>query len=70
MNRSQIKRQLAKILDQLLDLQYEVEDTRDSIEPYENKDDLTEQQQERYDRLDELANAIDDARSSLDDYQY
>lgn len=70
MNRSQIKRQLAKILDQLLDLQYEVEEARDSIEPYENKDDLTEQQQERYDRLDELANAIDDARSSLDDYQY
>ena len=70
MTRTTIKKRLETILDQLLELQQDVEETRDEIEPYEGKDDLTDQQQERYDWLDELASTIDDACSNLSDYQY
>lgn len=69
MTRTTIKKRLETILDQLLELQQDVEETRDEIEPYEGKDDLTDQQQERYDWLDELASTIDDAYSNLYDYQ-
>ena len=65
-----VKDRLEKIMDLLLDLQEEVESTRDDIEPYEGKDDLTDAQQERYDWLDEVADAIDSARGELEDYAY
>lgn len=69
MTRTTIKKRLETILDQLLELQQDVEETKDEIEPYEGKDDLTDQQQERYDWLDELASTIDDAYSNLSDYE-
>lgn len=47
----------------------DVEDERDSIEPYENKDDLTDKQQERYDWLDELANELNEFKDKLEDWQ-
>lgn len=47
----------------------DVEEERDSIEPYENKDDLTDKQQERYDWLDELANELNEFKDKLEDWQ-
>ena len=47
----------------------DVEETRDNIEPYENKDDLTEQQQERYDWFDDLYNDLDELADALDTMQ-
>lgn len=46
----------------------DVEEERDSIEPYENKDDLTDKQQERYDWLDELANDLNEFKDKLEDW--
>lgn len=48
----------------------DMEETRDSIEPYENKDELTDQQQERYDWFDSLIDDLNELKDSLDDWQY
>lgn len=47
----------------------DMEETRDSIEPYENHDDLTEQQQERYDWFDELISDLEELKDNLDTWQ-
>lgn len=47
----------------------DVEEERDNIEPYENKNDLTEKQQERYDWLDELASDLNELKDELDSMQ-
>ena len=57
-------------LEELEDFIGECEDTRDSIEPYENKDDLTEQQQERYDWFDELVCDLEDIKSNIEELEY
>ena len=49
---------------------YDVEDTRDSIEPYENRDELTEKQQEKYEWCDELLSDLDELKSDIEDWEY
>ena len=73
MNRKEIKKELRKILEglpemieRLEDLKMEVEETAESIEPYEYKEDLTPQQEERREWLENLAYALDDFISSLE----
>lgn len=68
MNKTQIKSKLQLIIDELEELQNEVEETRDNIEPYDGKDDLTEKQQERCDWLDEVVDSLDSAKSELEQY--
>lgn len=68
-------RELLREVDMLIyDLKPEVEETIESIEPYEGKDELTPQQEEREewfsnvrDALDELASAVEDNASVLED---
>lgn len=70
MTKTQIKKKLGTILKYIRGLQSEVEDVRDSIEPYEDKEDLTNQQQEKYEWLDELASQLEDAYNNLEEYFY
>lgn len=70
MTKTQIKKRLGDILSRIQNLQCEVEDTRDNIEMYDCRDDLTEQQQERYDWLDELASLLGSVASDLEEYIY
>ena len=74
MTKTQIRAKLKKLLEQLgdikaelYDLQYEVEDTRDNIEPYEGADDLTPEQEERQEWLDDLDSSHDTVISNLED---
>ena len=70
MTKTQIKKKLGTILKYIRSLQSEVEDIRDSIEPYEDKEDLTNLQQEKYEWLDELASQLEDAYNNLEEYFY
>lgn len=70
MTKTQIKKKLGTILKYIRSLHGEVEDIRDSIEPYEDKEDLTNQQQEKYEWLDELASQLEDAYNNLEEYFY
>ena len=70
MTKTQIKKRLETILNYIQDLQMDVEEARDSIEPYEDKEDLTSQQEERYEWLDELASQLEDAYDNLEEYSY
>lgn len=60
---------IGESIEELDNLICECEDTRDEIEPYEGKDDLTEQQQERYDWFDELISDLESLKSDLEDYE-
>lgn len=51
---------ILNIFNELEDLQSDVEEERDNIEPYENRDDLTQQQEEKYEKLDNLASELED----------
>lgn len=55
------------LIARLDDLQVEVEDERDNVEPYENRNELTQSQEERQYKLDNLANAIDDIKYQLEE---
>ena len=77
MTKSQIKSKLKKLLaqldcikDELADLSYEVEDTRDSIEPYEYADYLTPEQEERQEWLEDCSTALDEVISDLEEVGY
>ena len=77
MTKTQLKARLAKIIEMLNeaqslmdDLATEAEETRDSIEPYENHYDLTDQQQERYDFFDNAVDTLGDEASNLTDMIY
>ncbi len=68
MTKTQVKSRIRKLLDQigdiraeLEDLQYEVEDTKDSIEPYEGCNELSAEQEERQEWFEEMAYAIENA---------
>ena len=69
MKTNQVKRKVGQIREMILDLLADVEETRDNIESYEDKDDLTDQQQERYDWLDDCATALQDSLDTLSDYE-
>lgn len=73
MNRNQIKRTLEKIIDKINDNLLELEDLKneceislDEIEPYENKNELTQQQEERQEWLQDIINSLDDFINELD----
>lgn len=82
MNKKEIKKTLAKLLEDannlLLDFEAlleDVQETCDSIEPYENKWELTPQQEERKEWLESLAYEIEEVTnyldlSSLEDFIY
>ena len=77
MTKTQIRAKLKKLLDQLgdikaelYDLQSEVQDTRDNIEPYEGCYDLTPEQEERQEWLDDLDSSLDTVISNLEDCEY
>lgn len=55
-----------EVIDTLI---YDIEEERDSIEPYEGKDELTEQQEERYEWLDNLASDLNSLKDDLEDWQ-
>lgn len=67
MTKTQITKQLETIRDMLQDLYYEVEETVDSIEPYENRNDLTPQQEERQEWLENVRDSIETAISDLEE---
>ena len=74
MTKTQIKKELASIIEllneaqeRLDNLSYDVEEERDGIEPYENRNELTEQQEERYNWLDEAFDTINDKANDLTD---
>lgn len=70
MTRKQIKIQIAKIREMIYDLRMEVEETYESIEPYEGKDDLTPQQEERQEWLDNCRYELEQAYDNLNEFEY
>jgi hypothetical protein len=66
MTKTQARKQLAKIKELVENLRIEVEETIDSIEPYENKDELTEAQEERLEWFEELQQTLEDFEYELD----
>jgi heme oxygenase len=66
MTKAQAKRKLERIKELIEDLRIEVEETVESIEPYEGKDDLTEAQQERLEWFEELQQALEDFEYECD----
>ena len=70
MTKTQIKKRLGIILNYMWDLHCEIEDIIDGIEPYEDNEDPTSQQEERYEWLDELDSQLEDACDNLGEYFY
>lgn len=76
MRRDTAKRRLAKILEKLdecivdlEELKSDADETHDSIEPYGDSYELTEEQEERKDWFYELSDAIDDLLGYIDLYK-
>lgn len=74
LTKNQIRARLKKLVEILEDVRYELEmlqsDTQeeaDNIEPYEGKDELTEQQEERADYLQETADNLETQADNLAD---
>lgn len=72
--KNQIKSRLKKLVekleeikDELSDLQSDVEEEIDNIEPYENKDELTPQQEERQEWLQDTSYTLESQCDALDD---
>lgn len=72
--KNQIKKRLREIValleqakELVNDLSVDVEEEKDNIEPYDNKDDLTPQQEERQDYLNELFDTLDTQSDNIDD---
>ena len=72
--KNQVKARLKKILDilgeqwnELQSLKDEVEDESYNIEPYEGKDELTPQQEERQEWLEEATSTLEDQCYSLEE---
>ena len=70
MTKTHIKKKLGIILNHIRDLHCEIEDVIDGVEPYEDNEDLTSQQEERYEWLDELASQLEDIYNNLEEYFY
>ena len=77
MTRTQVKSRIKKLLEQLdeiqvelEDLQSEVEETKDEIEPYEGYNDLTPEQEERQEWLEEVYDALQTAIDNVQDAYY
>lgn len=72
MTKTQIKRHINKIIEMLNEAQeeldtlaYDVEETRDGIEPYDHRDELTEAQEDRISWLDETLDTITEQADAL-----
>ena len=72
--KNQIKKRLREIValleqakELVNDLSVDVEEESENIEPYDNKDDLTPQQEERQDYLNELFDTLDTQSDNIDD---
>lgn len=48
----------------------DVEETSYEIEPYENRNDLTPQQQERQEWFDDLQGCLEEIKDAMEDLQY
>ena len=70
MTKTQIKKRLGIILNHIRDLHCEIEDVGGGIEPYEDNEDPTSQQEERYEWLYELASQLEDIYNNLEEYFY
>lgn len=74
LTKTQIKKRIGELLDKMIDLKYELENLYDeveeeinNIEPYEGKDDLTPQQEERQQWLEDTNYTIDSAKLELEE---
>ena len=63
MTRKQVKKQIEKIRELMLEL-------KDEIEPYEGKEELTEQQEERKEWLENCQYELETALDNLEEYEY
>ena len=73
----ELRDKLELLVSELEDLQGDLENESSEIEPYEGKDDLTPQQEERQEWLDESAsnveqaiNEVNEALDSLESLEY
>ena len=57
---------IANLKDEVEDLKGEAEETSESIEPYDGKDDLTEAQYERQEWFEELTSTLEDLFDNLE----
>lgn len=76
LTKKQVKSRGQKLQDKIYDLQYELELLRDEIEeeidsivPYENRDDLTEAQEERKEYLEMAFDSLNYAIDNLENAQ-
>lgn len=76
MTKTEAKKQLRTILEKLGevkdlidDLKSETEDTANSIEPYENRNDLTELQQERQEWFEDVTSDLENAYDSIEEIE-
>lgn len=74
LTKNQIRARLKKIIEalelargELEDLQADTENEAEEVEPYEGKDELTPQQEERAEYLEETAQALEEQADNLAD---
>ncbi len=70
MTRKQVKKQIEKIRELMLELNYGIALTIDEIEPYGDRDELTEQQEERKEWLEGCQYELETALDNLEEYEY
>lgn len=71
--KTQIRKRIEKLIEQLNDLQLEVQELKDEveneandIEPYGDRDELTEAQEERQQWLEDAVGQLDEADSNIE----
>ena len=70
LTKTQIKKRAEMLVNMLEDFRLEVEEEKDSIEPYEGKDELTTAQEEREEWLDNACDKLLEAIDSLNEVVY
>ena len=77
MTKTQVRAKLKSLLErlgdlraELDDLKCEVEETAESIEPYEGKNELTYEQEERKDWLDSVASELEDLVQNIESSEW
>lgn len=66
MTKTQAKKKLTEIKESVENLKLEVEETVDSIMPYEGKEELTEAQEQRLEWFEDLLQSLEDMEYELD----
>lgn len=64
---TKLTERLRETLMELEFLKFDVEETKDSIEPYEGRNELTPQQEEREEWFDNLYDTLDSAIENIED---